>query len=481
MKRWEDKDWIRSMRITFDFNGMMAENIGHLHGISEVEIYEMEDLFAKVHQDLKKRRKAGELPFYELPYDQKMLDTVIKKANEIKRGFENFVVLGIGGSAQGGIALCQALTPPYYNLLPDKKRKGLPRIFFADNIDPETFGSLIELIDMEKTVFNVISKSGGTAETMSQFLIIRDRLIRRLGRKNHTDHIIATTDPEKGNLRAIAQKEGYYTFSIPPGVGGRFSVFTPVGLLPAAVVGVDIAELMAGARYADKACRTSSLWNNPAAMGAVLQVLAYMKKWKQISVMMPYADGLSGFGGWYRQLWAESLGKKYDLEGRTVNIGQTPVSAMGVTDQHSQLQLYMEGPYDKVITLISIEKYGKTLRIPSGFKDMEGIGYLGGHTLNELIQAEEKATEFSLLQNSRSHAVLRVPEINPFTVGQLLFMLEVQTIYAGGLLNINPLDQPGVETGKHFTYGMMGRKGYEDNVQLSARAQVRNKKYQITI
>nr|HID58754.1 hypothetical protein [Desulfobacterales bacterium] len=328
----------------------------------------------------------------------------------------------------------------------------------------------------------MLSPNRGDCRAMSQFLIVRDRLIRRVGRKNYADHIIATTDPEKGNLRAIAKKEGYYiqlfhSFRR----GGRFSVFSPVGLLPAAVAGIDIAEIMVGARYADKACKTPSPWKNPGGMGAVLQVLAHTKKWKHISVMMPYSDSLKGFGDWYRQLLAESLGKRYDLDGKTVNVGPTPVSPLGATDQHSQPQLYVEGPFDKVITFISIEKYGTTLRIPSGFKDIEGVSYLGDHTLDELIQAEERAIEFSLLLNSRSHAVFRVPEINPFTVGQLLFMLQVQTLYAGGLLNINPLDQPGVETGKAFTYGMMGRKGYGDKLEFLARAQPKKKKYQITV
>jgi glucose-6-phosphate isomerase len=454
------------MRTLLDFGGMMADAVGRRHGLTVEQIDDMSEPFKVVHQDLQRRRRAGELPFYDLPYDQTALKEVLKTARRVIRDCEDFVVLGIGGSALGGIALLRALAHPQHNLLPEAKRNGLPRVFFADNIDPEGFDALLNLVNLEKTVFNVISKSGGTAETMSQFLIVRDRLIRRLGRKSHATHIVATTDPEHGHLRALAREEGYERLSVHPGVGGRFSVLSPVGLLPAAVAGIDIAELLAGARNADRACKRGSLWKNPAAMNAVLQVLVYTGKRKPISVMMAYSDALRDVADWYRQLWAESLGKRLDVNGRVVHVGPTPVKALGATDQHSQLQLYMEGPFDKVITFLTVGKFRKIVRIPKGLKHVDGISYLGGHTLNDLMQAEERATEFALTQARRIHTAIRLPEVNPFTVGQLLFLLQVQTLYAGGLLKINPLDQPGVEAGKEFAYGMMGRKGFEDRAQM---------------
>ncbi len=481
MKRWEDKSWTRSMRIMLDFGGMMADAVGRRHGLTVRQIDDMSEPFKLVHQDLQQRRKAGDLPFYELPYDQAVLKQISATARRVIQDCENFVVLGIGGSALGGIALFRALAHPQHNLLPETKRKGLPRVFFADNIDPEGFGALLNMVNLEKTVFNVISKSGGTAETMSQFLIVRDRLIRKLGRKKHTNHIIATTDPEHGHLRAIARDEGYETFSIHRGVGGRFSVLSVVGLLPAAVAGIDIAELLAGARNADRVCKKGSLWNNPAALNAVLQVLAYTVKNKPISVMMAYSDALRDVADWYRQLWAESLGKRLDLNGRVVHVGPTPVKALGTTDQHSQLQLYMEGPFDKVITFLTVGKFRKTVKIPAGFNHMDAVSYLGSHTLNDLMQAEEQATEFALTQARRIHTAMRLPEINPFTVGQLLFLLEVQTLYAGGFLEINPLDQPGVEAGKELTYGMIGRKGFEDRAQVIALKRQEQRPYRIMV
>jgi len=197
-------------------------------------------------------------------------------------------------------------------------------------------------------------------------------------------------------------------------------------------------------------------------------VLAYTAKKKPISVMIAYSDALRDVADWYRQLWAESLGKRLDVNGRVVHVGPTPVKALGATDQHSQLQLYIEGPFDKVITFVTVEKFRKSVKIPAGFNHMDGISYLGGHTLNYLMQAEEQATEFALTQARRIHTAIRLPEINPFTVGRLLFVLEVQILYAGGLLEINPLDQPGVEAGKKFTYGMMGRRGFENRARMIA-------------
>ncbi|NVM57870.1 MAG: glucose-6-phosphate isomerase, partial [Desulfobacterales bacterium] len=356
-RRWEDKSWARSMRIILDFSGMMADAAGPRHGLTLEQIDAMADAFRAVHQNLMQQRRAGRLPFYELPYDQGALKEVLKTAKRVVKGCENLVVLGIGGSALGGIALFRALAHPQHNLLPEAKRKGLPRVFFADNIDPEGFSALLEVLNLNKTLFNVISKSGGTAETMSQFLIVQNKLMRKLGRKRCAAHIIATTDPDRGYLRSIAREEGYQTLPIHPGVGGRFSVFSPVGLLPAAAAGIDIAELLAGARSADGSCKKGSLWKNPAAMNAVLQVLAYMVKKKPISVMMPYSDALRDVADWFRQLWAESMGKRLDVNGRVVHVGPTPVKALGVTDQHSQLQLYMEGPFDKVITFLTVEKF----------------------------------------------------------------------------------------------------------------------------
>lgn len=452
------------MKITMDFNNMMSEVIGDEQGISKASIDQLSDRLKEAAQAMKDKRKAGKMDFRDLPYNQKdIVKDLIDTANKIKDRFDAFVVLGIGGSALGPIAVQQALNHMHYNELSKEDRGGYPRLYVVDNVDPERMDALFDVIDIEKTAFNVITKSGSTSETMSQFLIIQDMLKTKLGDK-YQDHIIATTDAENGNLIKIAKQEGFKTFFIPRGVGGRFSELTPVGLLPAAVCGIDIEELLAGAAYADELSSVDNVYENMAYMAATLQYLA-MKAGKNISVMMPYADSLKYMADWYAQLWAESLGKRYDLEGKEVFVGQTPVKALGVTDQHSQVQLYTEGPFDKVVTFLGVGEYRKTMEIARGYEDIPAVSFLGGHTLNELIHAEQAATEYALLKAKRLNRTITLPVVNAFTIGQLLYLLEVETAFAGELLNIDAFDQPGVEEGKNATYALLGRPGYEEKKQ----------------
>ncbi len=474
MKRYQNKEWQDSMRITFDFNNMMSDFVGE-QGIDWEEIEALEPTLKKAAAALAEKRESGQMEWRELPYNQQeVVKDILETAAQIKEKFDNFVVLGIGGSALGPIAVQQALNHMFYNELPKEKRAGCPRFYVVDNVDPERMEGLFDIIDIEKTVFNVITKSGSTSETMAQFLIITDLLKTKLGDK-YKEHIIATTDREKGNLIKIARQEGFKTYYIPEGVGGRFSELSPVGLLPAAVCGIDIEEMLAGAAYMDKIVSQSDPYKNPAYMAATLQYLA-MKAGKNISVMMPYADSLKYMADWYAQLWAESLGKRYDLEGNEVFVGQTPVKALGVTDQHSQIQLYTEGPFDKVVTFLGVREYRTKVDIPKGYEDIPAVSFLGGHTLNELIHAEQMATEYALLKANRLNRTITLPEVNAFTVGQLLYFMEVETAFAGELLNINAFDQPGVEEGKNATYALLGRPGYEEKkAELDARPKKKDK------
>ena len=234
-----------------------------------------------------------------------------------------------------------------------------------------------------------------------------------------------------------------------------------MGLLPAAVLGIDINGLLAGAAFADYNCRHSSPSKNPALMCAVLQVAA-MNEGKNVGVMMPYSDNLKYLADWYCQLWAESLGKNVTLDGKPCNVGQTPVKSLGVTDQHSQVQLYTEGPFDKVVTFLSLEKYGCEYLIPHGCDNIPDVAFLGGHTMEELIQAENEATAYALTKAGRMNYTLRIPELNAFTLGQLLYLFELQTAYAGAMLNIDTFNQPGVEEGKKATFALLGKAGYAE-------------------
>jgi len=307
-------------------------------------------------------------------------------------------------------------------------------------------------------------------------MILQALLEEKLGKEQARQRIVCTTDPQSGNLLAIAKQEGYKTFFIPSAVGGRFSELTPVGLLPAAFCGIDIDGLLEGAAQMDAMCQADNIYQNPVHMYAALHYLA-MEKGANISVLMPYADGLKLIADWYAQLWAESLGKKYDLGGNIVNAGQTPVRALGATDQHSQVQLYAEGPYDKILTFIGVDEYRETITIPKTYTDMPSLGFLGGITHNELLQTQQLATEYALTKAGRMNMTITIPSITPKTVGQLIYFFEVATAYAGELMGINAFDQPGVEEGKNATYAMFGRPGYEAKKAELDAALAKNPKY----
>ena len=446
--------------IRFDYNNMMADIIGPEQGITDVELRSMRNAAIEAHSYVRLNRGTGMMGWTELPYNQDdVVADILATAKAIRRRADAFVVLGIGGSALGPMAVFQALCHLRHNELSKRQRKA-PKFYVEDNVDPERMASLMDILDLDNTVFNVITKSGSTSETMSQYLIIMKMLKERYGDKV-SEHIVATTDREKGNLIKIAKKEGLKTFYIPDGVGGRFSEMCPVGLLPAAVLGIDIKELLRGAMLMDRRIRRSDFKLNPALTAAALQYLA-IKKGKNISVMMPYADSLKLMADWYCQLWGESLGKAVDLNGNTVYAGQTPVKALGVTDQHSQIQLYTEGPFDKVVTFIAVEKYRAEVKIPDGAEEYPNVSFLSGHTLNELISAEMEATEYALTKNRRMNSKIIMPVVNANSVGQLLAFFMYETAYLGAMLNINTFNQPGVEEGKNATYALLGRAGYEE-------------------
>lgn len=459
---YKTREWRNAMRVTVDYNNMTSKFLGD-KGIKDSELKAVKAEAEAAFQFVAANRGNDDLfmGWTELPYNQdEIVSDILATAKSVRKKFKYFVVLGIGGSALGPIMAFNALCHLHYNELSPSKRKG-PKFYVEDNIDPVRMAALLDVIEPEKTCFNVISKSGATSETMAQYLIVADAL-KKAG-VNLADNIIFTTDAKNGNLIKIDESFGgkFKKYVLPDGVGGRFSELCPVGLLPAAVLGIDIKGMLAGAAYMDGVCNKPNIAKNPALACAVLQYIT-MKQGKNINVLMPYSDNLKLVADWYCQLWAESLGKELDLQGNVVNAGTTPVKSLGVTDQHSQVQLYTEGPYDKVITFISVGKYATETPIPHGCDDIPDVGFLGGHTMQELIQAENKATAYALMRAGRMNYTIHMPEINAFTLGQLLFMFELQTAYAGALLNINTYNQPGVENGKKATFALLGKKGYAD-------------------
>jgi glucose-6-phosphate isomerase len=377
------------------------------------------------------------------------------------------VVLGIGGSSLGPHALYSALSRPFDVLR--ERSPGMPRrLFFPDNVDPVTMAGLLTVCPPERTLYNVVTKSGGTAETAAQLLVVYDRLEEALGRGRLKHHLMVTTDPEAGALRRLANDLGLHSFAIPGNVGGRFSVLSAVGLVPAAVAGFDAIGVLEGAaRMRDRVatgddCR--DLRKNPALLLAALLYLHHTERDRPMHVMMSYVDALYDSADWFRQLWAESLGKAEDVDGNQVNVGPTPIAARGATDQHSQLQLYAEGPADKVFMFLSARERGVDMPLPASRPAQEPeYAYLAGRTMTELIDAELRGTVASLLGRGRPCATLMMEQVSAAAMGELFMLLEAATAFAGPLYGVDPYDQPGVEEAKRLAYGALGRDGYAEH------------------
>jgi glucose-6-phosphate isomerase len=350
VKRYADPTWTHSMQVSLDHNYAMAEFLGAA-GLTDADLNSLAPRLEAFHHGLAAQRAGGQMGFRELPYQTQVIKEIRQIAKPLLEWCWDVVVLGIGGSALGARALHQALCHPQHNKFPMARRHLKLGLWVADNIDPDHLYGLLDGLDMRRTAFNVISKSGHTAETLAQFLWLYHLLKGRVGEAKARERLIITTDPETGPLRSLAAREHLAALAVPPNVGGRFSMLSAVGLLPAVLAGIDIEELLAGARFMDQRLQDAAPDQNPAYRLAALCYLYATAKDRPILVFMPYASSLAGMAEWFCQLWAESLGKRLDLQGNVVHAGSTPVRALGATDQHSQLQLYMEGPPDKLITL----------------------------------------------------------------------------------------------------------------------------------
>ncbi len=439
-----------------------AEVVGPTHGIAQGELTALGDRLSAAQQAVANQIVAGELGYAALPTRTDYRDSAMALIDKYRPNCADLVVLGIGGSALGNIALQAALNPATYNLMTDSKRPG-PRLFVLDNVDPAMLKDTLSLLGrrLNSTVFNVISKSGETAETASQFMIVRELLRKRLG-ENFRGRIVATTDAAKGTLNQIARRDGYDTLIVPDDVGGRFSVLTHVGLFSAGMCGIDIDALLAGAAAMAEKCANPDWAANPACILAAIKYLCYAEKGKPMHVMMPYSNRLLMMADWYRQLWAESLGKAVDRDGREVNVGPTPLKALGTTDQHSQVQLYREGPNDKLTVFLEVAKHADDARVPDVFGDMPGLAYLRKARMSKLLAAEKTATEYAMARANRPTVTIKFPVIDAENIGAFIYLYEYTTSLTGELLNINAYDQPAVELGKKATFALMGREGYED-------------------
>ena len=437
------------MSIHLDVSRMLARAVPS--GATPKALAALGPRLAAAHATLLERAAAGTLGFRELEAQAAERARVLEWAARAREGLDDVIVLGIGGSALGTVALRTALLPREWNLRTADQRAGRARLHVLDNVDPRSIRDLLQAVPLTGARVLVISKSGSTAETMAQYLFVRDRL--RSASLSLREHLAFVTDAERGALRAVADAEGIPSFAIPANVGGRFSVLSPVGTLPAALLGLDVDALIEGATAMRDRCASGVLRENPALAYAAFQWRAQTEAGQGVQVLMPYSDALRDLAPWFVQLWAESLGKRAS-SGEPV--GPTPVAAVGATDQHAQVQLFMEGPADKTVTFVDVEEHDVSVLIPDAPDTPPDLAYLRGRGFGELLRAEARATAGALARAGRPSMTLQVTRPDAWHLGGLFMFFELATIYAAALYDVDPLDQPGVELGKQLTYHQFG-------------------------
>ena len=429
--------------IEFNFKYVLKSAIDE-NGLEESEIKSFEREIVAARRSLNELRRNGDVGFYDEISNIGMVADVKKAAEKLfSKDIQTLYVVGMGGSSLGAIFLKEALGGMSGGV---KKDRGIS-VIFSENIDPLYIKKNIDRIDIKKTAFCFVTKSADTIEVVAQFFIIKELLEKAV--KNYRDNLIFITDKQSGFLRRYADENGIAVLDIAKNVGGRYSITTAGTLFPAYIMGFDIEKFLHGAiSYRDGMLNKGVFENNPVYTMAAVIYLFYAKKNRNIFVPFVYSDYLREFSRWFRQLFAESLGK--DL------ISPTPVPAVGATDQHSQLQLYMQGPQDKLIGFFCLKDTGGDFTVnSSGFKEFD---YLNGKKLSDILINELKGVELALAINKRPSFRITLDKIDEFSMGELSFMCMEAVAVLGKLLKINPFDQPGVEKGKKFAYLLMGRK-----------------------
>jgi len=463
---------------SFDYDNLYGEG-----KVTEADLKSYAEDLKKAHEAMKVMREKGfikahlskdgepeKVLFSQLPYIEeghlnspKSLAHLKEVTDHVKDNVDAVVSLGIGGSFLGNKVLFDVHCGAFWNAMSDEERKGFPKIYFSgNNIDPRSTGDLIHHLESQaeivkthknrkyKVLLLVISKSGGTLDTMSNFMVIYDQLKKC---DQIEVEVVAVTDPNEQKptlLKKLAMEKGWPTYSVPDGVGGRFTIFCEVGLTMAACIGMDIEQFLAGARDMDEACKNDDIWQNPAMLNAALKFAAAEKHGRDIEVMMPYGDYLKSVSEWYIQLLAESLGKQFDKDGKEVCYGRTPLVAVGTTDMHSQTQQHQEGKLNKVVQFIKVAKWDKDLVIPNVFPEAQKLADISGVTMGEALEVARQSNEDALSSNQRFNACFTLPELTPYHLGELLYMLAMSVAYEGELSNVDAFNQPGVEAYKRI-------------------------------
>lgn len=423
----------------------------------EHEITYLRDLVKVAHHSIHEKTGAGSdfLGWVDLPenYDKDEFARIKQSAEKIKLDSDVLLVIGIGGSYLGARAAIEFLNHSFYNVLPKEKRNAPQVLFIGNNISSTYMKDVMDLLQDVDFSINVISKSGTTTEPAIAFRIFRDLLEKKYGKEEAAKRIYATTDKEKGALKTVATEEGFESFIIPDDVGGRYSVLTAVGLLPIAVSGADIDEMMKGAAQAREDFSSSEVEENPAYQYAAVRNILY-NKGKTIEMLINYEPSLQYYAEWWKQLFGESEGKDEK--------GIYPSSANFSTDLHSLGQYVQEGRRDLFETIINVEKPRHELTIEAAENDLDGLNYLAGKTVDFVNKKAFQGTMLAHTDGNVPNLIVNIPEQDEFTFGYLVYFFEKACAMSGYLLGVNPFDQPGVEAYKVNMFALLGKPGFEE-------------------
>ncbi|WP_040212430.1 glucose-6-phosphate isomerase [Clostridium polynesiense] len=425
--------------------------------LKQHEISNMKDMINTAQDMLHNKKGAGNdfLGWLDLPanYDKDEFQRIKKAAERIRSNSEVLVVIGIGGSYLGARAALEMLNHSFYSMLPKNKKKAPAILFAGNNISSTYMADLLEAVDGMDISVNVISKSGTTTEPAIAFRIFKEYLEKKYGKEEAVKRIYATTDKSKGALKSLADAEGYETFVIPDDVGGRYSVLTAVGLLPIAAAGIDIDEMMQGAKDASEEYSKGNIEENDCYKYAAARNALY-RKGKTTEIMVNYEPSLHYFGEWWKQLYGESEGKD--------NRGIFPAAVDFSTDLHSMGQYIQEGLRNLFETVINVEKPRKEIIIEESRENIDGLNFLAGKSMDFVNKKAFQGTVLAHNDGEVPNIIINVPELTPYYFGYMVYFFEKACAVSGYLLGINPFDQPGVEAYKKNMFALLGKQGYED-------------------
>ncbi len=446
--------------LTLDFTNCLSEAIGATHGLTKSEVDTLVAKFPKHHENVEELRSTGECAFFDLPYqDQSELKALLKKH---QGKWDNLVVVAVGGSSIGPRSLLTALGHTQHNFQDAAERKHAPRVFFANNPDPKVLNDLVETLDLKKTLFQVTSKSGNSVETLAMWLWLAEQLKKKAGKGALSNQVVFTTDRDKSPLMEIAKQEKIDTLAVPSNLAGRYGVLGNSGLFTAGMCNIDITKLLAGAADMDKRCRHGDAFRNPAYMHALVHYLLTRKRRKTIHVMFAFSNRLHGVGEWYSHLCAVSQGKMLNRKGKAVHVGPSPMASLGTSDQHGQMQLYCEGPFDKVVTFVTVKDHGAKAVAPATYPKIEAIQHLQNADFTTIMDYGYWGTEQHITAAGRPNMTIQLDVVDEANVGGLYYLLQLSTAMSAELYGIDPFDQPGVEHCKQATFSQFGRAGFED-------------------